>query len=190
MAPRPPTAPAPAVASSPGGQRHLSPVLPPRRRPAAPNAASAAPAPPAAPDLLDQMRLQDRELRQWHLQIRAWALAEGLALDRDGLTAVLAIVLEAQRLGGPDPAWWTVERVGDLAWSGCAGWAARRGVPLPAGTAAALVGFWAYLAAGPGLAPGSAALAVLVEALHTHTNPAQRGSRGKHPSIGKQNVRA
>ncbi len=140
-------------------------------------------------EVLDQIRAQDRELRQWHLRVRTWAMTEGLVVDRDGLTAVLAILLEAQRNGGPNVTAWTAARVGEMAWSASSGWAARRGVPLPAGTSSALTRFWAYLATQHAFAPGSDPLHALVAALETHTDPAQRRSGRKHPSIGKQIVR-
>lgn len=137
----------------------------------------------------EQLRRSDPELRRLHLQVRTWALQAGLVVDRDGLTALLATLLEARRASGVDPRWWTVERVGEVAWSGCAGWAARGGLRLPSGTAAALTQFWLWLAAAGGFGPGSDCHEDLVEALSTHCRPARAPTSRKHPAARKQNIR-
>ncbi len=198
--PQPPAAP-PGPSATP---RHLRAAPLRHHRPAA---TSSTPSPHTestrGPEVLERLRQQDRDLRQWHLRVRTWAIAEGVAIDRDGLTVVLAMALETQRNGGPDPTFWTAERVDEVAWSGSAGWAARLQTRLPEETGSALTWFWAYLATHHGFASGSAALEDLVEALAAHTDPAQRttdpaqrttspaqrGGGRKHPSARKQNVR-
>ena len=136
---------------------------------------------------IEQLRREDAALRRWHLQIRTWGLRVGLAIQSDGLTVVVATLLDAERELGIDPRWWTTTRVQEFAWSDCVVWCISRGVDIPKTAAAALGQFWAFLDEGPGFAPGSDALAALQRSLGAARGGAKRTrSTGKHPATGEQ----
>lgn len=128
---------------------------------------------------LDALRRLDPGIRRRHLEVRTWALSQGLAVDRacsEGLIVVLAVLAEAEAVAGVGHRAWSTARVVDFVWHDGPRWCFRQAVAIPAGTADALRLLWDHLADTGTFEPGSDERAVLERTLAEHTGP-RRGRR-------------
>lgn len=131
-----------------------------------------------AADRIEQLRRRDPALRRQLLEVRTWALANGVALERDGLTVVLGCVAGAEA-AGVDPHRWTGARVLEFVWAQCPLWCLERGLPIPRTSTAALRQWWSFLADRARFTPGSDSVDVLLSTLAAHAG--QTGRRSARP---------
>ena len=121
---------------------------------------------------LDALRRVDPTIRRRHLELRTWALSQGVAVDRatgDGLTVVLAVLAEAESVAELGHQAWSAARVVDFVWHDCPLWCFSQAVAIPAGTTSALRLLWDHLAATDAFDPGSDERSVLERTLVEHT---------------------
>ncbi|MEZ5236396.1 MAG: hypothetical protein AB7O92_22375 [Acidimicrobiia bacterium] len=131
-----------------------------------------------AANRLDQIRRTDPDLRRHLLAVRTWALANGMAVDVDAMTAVLGTLARDER-EGLAPQRWSKARVFDFVWGRCVLWCLQQGTRVPPGTPEALEQYWAHLADRRTFTADSDEPAVLVRALHAcgGRTPARRRKR-------------
>ena len=121
------------------------------------------------------------ELRQQRCEVARYALAEGLPLNLDAITVVLAAKqFESSTDGRPVTRWTSTHLMGFL-WGTVVDWCRTSDVAVPAATAESLWTYLTFLFERGELASGSSRLADLREVMVEHTNLSRAG-RAAHPS--------
>ena len=121
------------------------------------------------------------DLRQHRCDVARYALAEGLPLNLDAITVVLAAKqFESSTDRRPFTRWTSTHLMGFL-WGTVVDWCRLTDVAVPPSTAESLWTYLTFLFEQGELASGSSRLSDLREVLVEHTNLSRAG-RAAHPS--------
>jgi hypothetical protein len=121
------------------------------------------------------------ELRQHRCEVARYALANGLPLNLDAVTIIIATkAIESAAEGRPFTRW-TGRRVVAFIWGTVQEWCAGQGVEAPANTAESLWTYLTFLFEEGQLASGSSPLGELRGALIDNAGVTRAG-RARHPA--------